>query len=377
MPALFSRTLACLLLLLSGAAVAHAADGVTPSTSYVTRSEAAMILLSGAGVTAPERRNNGKYPDVIEGEWYVPYLLESFERGILDPPTQGLAYPHKPVTRAEFLKMLSKTFALSATLQNAYRDVKREDWFWPYAGVAAQYQLFTKPSPDMLYPNVLVTHYEISDAVQRVLAEHPNLRSTPTWALSDALQPTTTTSYLTVAGHAAAGATTQYITVAMVKSALMHVLRSNVIIGSQTRAELFDQVNTERARYGLAPLSLHPLLTTAAENHAEDMWKRRYFNHTTPEGLTYIDRIEAVGYLQPTFELCPCKTTCTCSPYFALGENIAQGQLTVDEVMRDWLASPSHRQNILNPSFRNIGIGLFGTIWVQTFGSVDFKVIYR
>jgi uncharacterized protein YkwD len=59
-----------------------------------------------------------------------------------------------------------------------------------------------------------------------------------------------------------------------------------------------------------------------------------------------------------------------------VGENIALGQLTVDEVMDSWMKSPEHRENILDRDYRDLGVGLalgesragFRTLWVQTFG---------
>jgi uncharacterized protein YkwD len=62
---------------------------------------------------------------------------------------------------------------------------------------------------------------------------------------------------------------------------------------------------------------------------------------------------------------------CRCRPKFAVGENIAVGQLTPKEVMKDWMNSPGHRKNILHSEFAEIGIGLFGDYWVQNFGRMD------
>jgi len=61
-----------------------------------------------------------------------------------------------------------------------------------------------------------------------------------------------------------------------------------------------------------------------------------------------------------------------------IGENIAEGQFSVDEVMRTWMNSPAHRKNILNPSFTDLGVGLvasrgkdgkYRVAWVQNFGA--------
>ena len=61
----------------------------------------------------------------------------------------------------------------------------------------------------------------------------------------------------------------------------------------------------------------------------------------------------------------------------AIGENIAEGQLSVAEVMETWMNSPGHRRNILEKGFKELGVGLalgrsgdgYQVEWVQTFGT--------
>lgn len=361
--------------------LSYAQQTVTSTVPYVTRAEAALLLLTNLGITVPDIRNNGRYPDLIEGEWYVRYILYATERGILDKPDQGLAHPHRPITRAEYLKMLSRTFGIQTGLTHQYTDVKREDWYWQYAGIAKRYQLFPKPSTSNLHPNVLIAHYEASDAIQKIMNAHPTLRKTPISTINRLLESNTESSFLPqlqrqipLILHSAGGG--NYITANMVKNALIRALQSNVFVGKRTKTDLLTQINAERTKNGIATLTLSPILTDAASSHAEDMWKNRYFSHITPEGRTYVDRIRTAGYLTPPDE-CSCQTSCICTPYFSLGENIAQGQLTVDQVMTDWLNSPPHRENILNPDFTEIGIGLFGTVWVETFGHIEFRRIYQ
>ncbi|MDD3897074.1 MAG: CAP domain-containing protein [Candidatus Peribacteraceae bacterium] len=357
-----------------------AQESTLRTVPYVTRAEAALILLTSIGAPVPEHRNDGRYPDLIEGEWYVRYILEAIDCKILDTPSQGLAHPHRPVTRAEYLKMLALAFGIQTGLPHQYQDVTRDDWYWLYAGVAARYQLFTKPATEKLHPNVLITHSEASQSVQSILNAHPALRQTTAASLEGLLASERTSSFLPqlqkqipqIVHPAASG---NYITSSMVKHALMQALQNSFFIGTRTKTDLLIQINAERARHGIAPLALNPILTQAAELHAADMWKRRYFSHVTPEGRTYLDRIRTAGYFIPPTD-CSCQARCTCEPYFSLGENIAQGQLTVEQVMSDWLNSPPHRKNMLNPDFTDIGIGLFGTVWVETFGHIEFRQTY-
>ncbi|MBO3800410.1 MAG: PKD domain-containing protein [Candidatus Brockarchaeota archaeon] len=121
-------------------------------------------------------------------------------------------------------------------------------------------------------------------------------------------------------------------------------------------------INQYRQRNGLPPLSLSNTLTTAAQLHSEDMASRNYFSHTTPEGKTFVDRIREAGY-----------TYATC-----LGENIAAGFSTAQEAFEAWKNSPGHNQNMLNPCFKAIGIGLaysasstYKWYWTTDFGGYD------
>jgi uncharacterized protein YkwD len=129
------------------------------------------------------------------------------------------------------------------------------------------------------------------------------------------------------------------------------------------REEMLASVNAARKQARLRPLKPDPRLDKAAQAHAEDMLARGYFDHRSPAGTTVRERATAAGY-----------------GWLAIGENIAFGQNSVDEVMRTWLVSPGHRKNILTPQFTGLGAGLalgldpngkYQVYWVQTFGAPD------
>lgn len=124
----------------------------------------------------------------------------------------------------------------------------------------------------------------------------------------------------------------------------------------QTAAEVITLTNAERAAAGLPPLSPDPLLTNAAQAHSADMVARAFYAHTSPDGSEPWHRAAAAG-----------------STRRSIGENIACGQRSADEVVRGWMNSPGHRANILKPGFTHIGIGFAGggaagTYWTQLFG---------
>jgi uncharacterized protein YkwD len=130
---------------------------------------------------------------------------------------------------------------------------------------------------------------------------------------------------------------------------------------ARVRAAILDRVNAARRKAGAPPLRASPLLDQSAQKHAEDMLARGYFAHESPDGKTVRERAREAGY-----------------DWRTIGENIAEGQLTVDEVMDTWMKSPDHRRNILEPGFTELGVGLvankgkggrYRVIWVQNFGA--------
>jgi uncharacterized protein YkwD len=128
----------------------------------------------------------------------------------------------------------------------------------------------------------------------------------------------------------------------------------------RVRAEMLAKVNAERKKAGAPPLRPNARLDQAAQRHAQDMLARHYFAHESPEGETVRERARASGY-----------------DWRAIGENIAEGQLAVDEVMDTWMHSPPHRRNILARDFKELGAGLalgrsgggWQVEWVQVFGA--------
>src|SRR5215210_6934859 len=109
----------------------------------------------------------------------------------------------------------------------------------------------------------------------------------------------------------------------------------------RVRADLRAQSNPERGKAGAPPLALNADLQQAAQAHAQDMLARAFFAHKSPSGTTVRERSRKAGY-----------------DWRTIGENIAEGQTSVNEVMTTWMNSKGHRENILNPAFRELGVGL-------------------
>lgn len=119
-------------------------------------------------------------------------------------------------------------------------------------------------------------------------------------------------------------------------------------------SEVFAIVNQERANAGLGPLTLDPTLCSLAGIRASEITQS--FSHTRPDGRPCQSIMDDYGV-----------------SYFSWGENIAAGQTTAQKVMEAWMGSPGHKQNILNPGYNKIGLGLvvvdsgYRYYWAQIF----------
>jgi uncharacterized protein YkwD len=93
-------------------------------------------------------------------------------------------------------------------------------------------------------------------------------------------------------------------------------------------------------------------LAKAAYDHSVDMNSNNYFSHTGLDGSDPGQRITASGYSWTSY-----------------GENIALGYTTEQAVMNGWLNSEGHCKNIMNASFKDMGVGRAGNYWTQAFGA--------
>jgi len=120
-------------------------------------------------------------------------------------------------------------------------------------------------------------------------------------------------------------------------------------------------INESRMTAGLDVIVSDNTLNKVAADKLEDMIKNNYFAHTSPKGLTPWNWYEKEGY-----------------DYKFAGENLAINFLTAESQHKAWMASPTHRKNIMNPLFRDVGVavgageinGQMAIITVQEFGTL-------
>lgn len=108
--------------------------------------------------------------------------------------------------------------------------------------------------------------------------------------------------------------------------------------------EASRRVNDIRREHGLPPFRIDPALTRAAREHSCRMARGKFLAHEAPDGRTVADRVRATG-----------------RRFRVLGENLAMNTDMDDPAataVRGWLASPSHRDNLLHPEYTHTGLGV-------------------
>jgi len=121
---------------------------------------------------------------------------------------------------------------------------------------------------------------------------------------------------------------------------------------STLERQVVTLVNQKRAAAGLKALTLNGALSNGARMKSQDMQKSHYFNHTSPNYGSPFDMMRSLGI-----------------SYRSAGENIAMGYSSAEAVVNAWMNSPSHRANIMNASYTQIGVGYVsnGGYWTQWF----------
>lgn len=128
---------------------------------------------------------------------------------------------------------------------------------------------------------------------------------------------------------------------------------------AQLVAQVVTLVNAERAKQGAGPLQANDNLMRSAQDYSVILGQGTCFEHTCAPVPELRNRVTNAGY----------------GGFSRIGENIAAGDQTAEAVVASWMTSPGHRANILNPEFKEIGVGVtrsqgeFGIYWVQVFGT--------
>lgn len=141
------------------------------------------------------------------------------------------------------------------------------------------------------------------------------------------------------------------------------ILGARIDISSQ---ELLNFTNQKRQQQSALPLTLSAELSKVAELKAKDMFEKGYWAHTSPDGVTPWHYFQVVGY-----------------DYTFAGENLARGFSTSNGVVDAWMASPSHRENVLSNNYQEVGFAVVEgklagedtTLVIEMFGGKSKKTL--
>jgi uncharacterized protein YkwD len=125
-------------------------------------------------------------------------------------------------------------------------------------------------------------------------------------------------------------------------------------VDEKAESDMFIKINEERKKLAIPELIWEPTVVPVARDHAKDMWERKYFAHVSPEGKDVGNRLQDAEV-----------------KYIFAGENLALAPTTIT-AHTGLMNSKGHRENILDPRFKKVGIGVidngvYGKMYVQVF----------
>lgn len=138
--------------------------------------------------------------------------------------------------------------------------------------------------------------------------------------------------------------------------------KNTKVVQSTGFEKLFlNKVNIVRAKarkcgdeyFPAAPaLILNHTLSKAAHRHSQDMSKHQFLEHTSSNGDSLVERMQAVNYA-----------------WRAVGENIAHNQNSIGQVIEDWLSSPGHCSNMMSAEYAQTGVANVNKYWTQVYAT--------
>ena len=144
-------------------------DGTFRSDQQVNRAEASKFLYLAKYGEVDDLKNNGKFRDVLEGQWYVKYVIGCAEKGIINGDPDGTFRPADSVNRAELMKIIAETFDLEGDYDGSYADVSEDDWYYKYLGAAKKYNMYPDLG-DKFAGGDLLTRGEVAQAIYNVMS---------------------------------------------------------------------------------------------------------------------------------------------------------------------------------------------------------------
>lgn len=258
------------------------------------------------------------FHDVSAGQWYSNAVIWAYDRGIVSGVGGGAFAPSQNITREQFAVMLFNYFL-------------REG---PGSGI-----LVTRPGPQWFH---FTDRTQISPWAEEALMWANNIQ-----VINGRTQTTIVPGGTATRGEAAA---MMMRFVHHIDGVPMPPPPPPVDTARELELRVFELTNAERVSRGLRPLIWHEGLAQVSRAHSIDMVTRGFFAHTCPSGIGLRGRVDNAGI----------------RGWWMLAENLA-GAPTPEQAVMQWMASPGHRDNILNPNLTHLGVGFHGNRWTQKF----------
>lgn len=306
-------------------------DGTFCPNNTISRAEATKVLVSMLERDSNEISKTS-YSDVLVSDWYAPYI-EAGKDLFIDVNVGGKFKPHNPITREETIYALVRGMKFNISVEyvdqsmlEKFTDAKEiNDSIKPYFTIAMQKDLISGYNDGTVKAKGSLTRAEFATLLYRAY-----------W-----ISQGTSIDEIEMTDDEAKNYEESYDDFDLSNSGEIAFRKAVVTL-----------VNEIRNDYGLNQLSENPDLAQVAQMKAEDMQNNKYFDHQSPTYGSPFDMMKKFGI-----------------SYMSAGENIAKGQSTPEEVVNSWMNSEGHKENILNPSYTQIGIGYSADedIWVQMF----------
>lgn len=295
--------------------------GVYYPNEQITRAEAAQYIYNALNIEKAQLKNF-RFEDVPHKATYSDAVYTLTAIDVIYPAKRF--NPNAKVTRAEWSKMVSIAFQIEVDDINysTFKDVPSTHWAKIYIESLADINIIKGTKVNYFSPQTSITRAQAAVMIDRIFNFQQKLASNE--IIYDFLQK--------------------------------HYIHTENEYPSWTK-KVVELVNIERNKQGIPPVNEDVKLTQLAVIKGNDFSIKNYFDHYSP---LYGYPWDMAGIFDYSFT--------------SFGENIARNFTTPESVVYAWMQSTSHRTNILNPAFTNIGIactnGNDGQLyWVQLFSS--------
>ena len=342
----------------------------------------AIIASLSIGLCLTAKVDAAYIKDVKESHWASPTIQQYVDNGYVQLE-DGCFYPNRSITRGQMADILVKSLRLKVDESVVLEATDMTSQHPSYNALRTLVSIGVLDNSKQLNPDSTLTRGQMAKIIAlafQIEVDNVNKSkfkdyASTYWAkpyiesLADAdiIKGKTATRYapndsVTRAQFVALASRAKSFTSKVRNLEVAYdLLSKGYIVTKQVNykmvSEVIDIVNKERSVRGLSILQEDPRLHQLATVKLNDMLQRKYFEHESPY---YGYPWEMANYLDYDFR--------------SLGENLAKSLVTPTDVMKGWMTSPTHKENILKANYTHIGVAVKrdqtgNYYWVQLFSS--------